>query len=83
MSSKTPNRRVPSLDHDNDTADLSRRAALKAVGKYAAFLAGSSSTVLLSAEEVLAQPKPCSFFQNKPGNGPPPNGGPRRCRPNN
>ncbi len=82
MMSKTRNPRAAAPHDDDQSADPSRRAALKAVGKYAAFLAGSSA-VLLSADEALAQQKPCSFFQNKPGNGPPPGRGPQRCRPGN
>ncbi len=80
MGSKTRDVRAQSLAENQIPDDPSRRAALKAVGKYAAFLTGASATVVLSADEVLAQPKPCSFFDNKPGNGPPPHGGPKRCR---
>jgi len=53
--------------------ETSRRDVLKAVGKYSAFLAGTSA-VILSAEDALAQ-KSCSHFDNK-GNGK----GPKRCR---
>jgi len=54
--------------------ETSRRDVLTAVGKYSAFLAGTSA-VILSADDVLAQPKPCSQIG---GNG---NGrGPPRCR---
>jgi len=53
--------------------ETSRRDVLKAVGKYSAFLAGTSA-VILSAEDALAQ-KRCSHFENK-GNGKVP----KRCR---
>lgn len=80
MDDKTRNKRVSLHMNDNEVRDPSRRAALKAVGKYAAFLAGTSSAVLLSADDVLAKPKPCSWFDNKPGNGPPDGRPPkRRC----
>ena len=81
MNERPRSRRDSSGVSNDEAIDPSRRDALKAVGKYAAFLAGSSAAVVLSADEVLAEPKPCSFFQNKPGNGPPP-GRPRsrNCR---
>ena len=72
MEERTRTKRDSLPNKKTDTIDPSRRDALKAVGKYAAFLAGSSAAVVLSADQVLAEPKPCSFFQNKPGNGPPP-----------
>lgn len=51
-----------------------RRKALRAVAKYSAFLAGSS-TVVITADQVLAQPKPCSQIGGAgKGKGPP------RCR---
>ena len=71
MEERTRTKRDSLPNNQTDTIDPSRRDALKAVGKYAAFLAGSSAAVVLSADQVLAEPKPCSFFQNKPGNGPP------------
>ena len=58
---------------DGGTApETSRRDVLKAVGKYSAFLAGTSA-VLLSADDVLAQSKSCSPPGNsgRNGNGPP------------
>ena len=72
MKERPRNRRDSLGDSKDEVIDPSRRDALKAVGKYTAFLAGASTAVVLSADQVLAQPKPCSFFQNKPGNGPPP-----------
>ena len=55
-----------------------RREILRAVGKYTAALAGTS-TVILSAEEVLAAPKNCSRVGGPGrGNGPPP-GRPPGC----
>ena len=55
-------------DHDDAKASKTktgteinedRRAALKSVAKYAAFLAGTSA-VILTPEDVLAQNKNCS-----------------------
>ena len=68
--------RKRSVDDKDDVVeeDPSRRDVLKAVGKYSAILAGAS-TVILSADEVLAQPKPCSQIGGN-GNGQ----GPPRCR---
>lgn len=45
--------------------EASRRDVLRAVGKYTAFLAGTS-TVLLTADQVLATPRPCSQITNDP-----------------
>jgi hypothetical protein len=80
MDERTRKKRASLRNCEKEKIDPSRRDALKAVGKYTAFLAGSSAAVLLSADDVLAKPKPCSWFDNKPGNGPPPNRPPgRRC----
>ena len=46
-----------------DDVDSARRETLKAVGKYAAFLAGTSA-VILTPEQALAKKKPCSQVQN-------------------
>lgn len=54
----------------------SRRDVLKAVGKYSAFLAGTSA-VILSADDALAQ-RACS--QIGPPGGFKPGRGPERCR---
>lgn len=54
----------------------SRRDVLKAVGKYSAFLAGTSA-VILSADDALAQ-RACS--QIGPPGGFKPGTGPKRCR---
>ena len=59
---------------DKAEATPSRREVLRSVGKYSAMLAGAS-TVILSADEVLAAPKPCSQF-GIGNNGKPP---PGRC----
>ena len=40
-----------------------RRAALKSVAKYAAFMAGTSA-VILTPETALAKKKPCSQVNN-------------------
>jgi hypothetical protein len=80
MDERTRKKRASLRNCEKEKIDPSRRDALKAVGKYTAFLAGSSTAVLLSADDVLAKPKPCSWFDNKPGNGPPPGRPPkRRC----
>jgi len=57
--------------------ETTRRDVLKAVGKYSAFLAGTSA-VILSADDVLAEQKPCS--QIGPPGGFKPGTGPPRCR---
>jgi len=56
--------------------EASRRDVLKAVGKYSAFLAGTSA-VILSADDALAQ-RACS--QIGPPGGFKPGTGPPRCR---
>ena len=72
MDPEQQKRSDPDASSVEDTP--SRREVLKSVGKYSAMLAGAS-TVILSADEVLAQPKPCSQIGGN-GNGQ----GPPRCR---
>jgi hypothetical protein len=60
-------------DHDDAKASKAgtkinedRRAVLKSVAKYAAFMAGTSA-VILTPETALAK-KACSVAQENPGN---------------
>ena len=46
-----------------DVMDPERRAALRAIAKYAGAAGGVATLTVLSAEQAVAQ-QPCSFFEN-------------------
>ena len=50
-----PSRQEP---EQSEPRDYNRRDALRAMGKYSAFAAGTTAVVLLSAEELVAEPTP-------------------------
>jgi len=60
---------------ETEVMDPERRAALRAIAKYAGAAGGMATLTVLSAEQAVAQ-QPCSFFEND-------NNGqvPERCRP--
>jgi len=61
----THDQQHPKVSEESTDTEINedRRAALRAVAKYAAFLAGTSA-VILTPETALANKKPCSQVNN-------------------